>query len=73
MKYQPSILYNHYILTIVKCSFVIPKILCDFFFILQVFSLTTHQLLYTFAGEHARSSFFKHIGQGVTQIHIGMS
>ncbi|XP_063894834.1 dmX-like protein 2 isoform X4 [Helicoverpa armigera] len=37
---------------------------------IKVFSLTTHQLLYTFAGEHARSSFFKHIGQGVTQIHI---
>ncbi|XP_072938045.1 dmX-like protein 2 isoform X3 [Epargyreus clarus] len=37
---------------------------------IKVFSLATHQLLYTFAGEHARSSFFKHIGQGVTQIHI---
>ncbi|CAH2049435.1 unnamed protein product, partial [Iphiclides podalirius] len=37
---------------------------------IKVFSLTTHQLLHTFAGEHARSSFFKHIGQGVTQIHI---
>ncbi|XP_037874527.1 dmX-like protein 2 isoform X1 [Bombyx mori] len=37
---------------------------------IKVFSLTTHQLLYTFAGEHARSSFFKHIGQGVTQIYI---
>ncbi|CAB3244524.1 unnamed protein product [Arctia plantaginis] len=40
---------------------------------IKVFSLTTHQLLYTFAGEHARSSFFKHIGQGVTQIHIDNS
>ncbi|KAI8434147.1 hypothetical protein MSG28_012272 [Choristoneura fumiferana] len=29
---------------------------------LVVFSLMTHQLLHTFAGEHARSSFFKHIG-----------
>ncbi|XP_013140314.1 PREDICTED: dmX-like protein 2 [Papilio polytes] len=37
---------------------------------IKVFSLATHQLLHTFAGEHARSSFFKHIGQGVTQIHI---
>ncbi|XP_063539585.1 dmX-like protein 2 [Cydia strobilella] len=37
---------------------------------IKVFSLMTHQLLHTFAGEHARSSFFKHIGQGVTQIHI---
>lgn len=45
---------------------VIQMIPCN-----QVFSLTTHQLLHTFAGEHARSSFFKHIGQGVTQIHIG--
>ncbi|GBP07756.1 DmX-like protein 2, partial [Eumeta japonica] len=37
---------------------------------IKVFSLGTHQLLHTFAGEHARSSFFKHIGQGVTQLHI---
>ncbi|XP_053611658.1 dmX-like protein 2 isoform X3 [Plodia interpunctella] len=37
---------------------------------IKVFSMSTHQLLHTFAGEHARSSFFKHIGQGVTQIHI---
>ncbi|XP_049871334.1 dmX-like protein 2 isoform X2 [Pectinophora gossypiella] len=37
---------------------------------IKVFSLATHQLLHTFTGEHARSSFFKHIGQGVTQIHI---
>ncbi|XP_045501506.1 dmX-like protein 2 [Colias croceus] len=37
---------------------------------IKVFSLATHQLLHTFAGEHARSSFFKHIGQGVTQIYI---
>ncbi|XP_050676166.1 dmX-like protein 1 [Leptidea sinapis] len=37
---------------------------------IKVFSLSSHQLLHTFAGEHARSSFFKHIGQGVTQIHI---
>ncbi|XP_041980851.1 dmX-like protein 2 isoform X4 [Aricia agestis] len=37
---------------------------------IKVYSLTTHQLLHTFAGEHARSSFFKHIGQGVTQIYI---
>lgn len=29
-----------------------------------------HSLLYSFTGEHARSSFFKHIGQGVTQLHI---
>lgn len=29
-----------------------------------------HHLLYSFPGEHARSSFFKHIGQGVTQLHV---
>lgn len=37
---------------------------------IKVFSLSTHQLLYTFAGEHAKSSFFKNLGQGVTQLHI---
>ncbi|KAG7300161.1 hypothetical protein JYU34_015710 [Plutella xylostella] len=37
---------------------------------IKVFSMGSHQLLHTFAGEHARSSFFKHIGQGVTQLHI---
>ena len=29
-----------------------------------------HQVLYNFPGEHARSSFFKHIGQGVTQLYV---
>lgn len=58
----------------IKCVALSPKE--DYYAIgaadgdIKVFSLTTHQLLYTFAGEHARSSFFKHIGQGVTQIHI---
>jgi hypothetical protein len=28
------------------------------------------QPYFMFPGEHARSSFFKNIGQGVTQLHI---
>ncbi|XP_045775741.1 dmX-like protein 2 isoform X3 [Maniola jurtina] len=58
----------------IKCVSLSPKE--DYYAIgaadgdIKVFSLATHQLLHTFAGEHARSSFFKHIGQGVTQIHI---
>lgn len=28
------------------------------------------QTLYSFPGEHARSSFFKNIGQGVTQLQV---
>lgn len=39
-------------------------------YFIQVWGLTIHQLLYVFPGEHARSSFFKHIGQGVTQLHV---
>ncbi|XP_045511959.1 dmX-like protein 2 isoform X5 [Pieris brassicae] len=58
----------------IKCVALSPKE--DYYAIgaadgdIKVYSLATHQLLHTFAGEHARSSFFKHIGQGVTQIHI---
>ncbi|XP_055600709.1 dmX-like protein 2 isoform X2 [Uranotaenia lowii] len=37
---------------------------------IKVWGLTVHTLLYSFMGEHARSSFFKHIGQGVTQLQI---
>ncbi|XP_075227186.1 rabconnectin-3 alpha isoform X2 [Lycorma delicatula] len=37
---------------------------------IKVWGLTIHHLLFSFPGEHARSSFFKHIGQGVTQLHI---
>ncbi|XP_054286224.1 dmX-like protein 2 isoform X3 [Macrosteles quadrilineatus] len=37
---------------------------------IKVWGLSIHQLLYSFPGEHARSSFFKHIGQGVTQLHV---
>ncbi|KXJ76162.1 hypothetical protein RP20_CCG010172, partial [Aedes albopictus] len=37
---------------------------------IKVWGLTVHTLLYSFIGEHARSSFFKHIGQGVTQLQI---
>lgn len=29
--------------------------------------------MYTFPAEHARSSFFKHIGQGVTQLQVDSS
>ncbi|XP_053689152.1 dmX-like protein 2 isoform X2 [Sabethes cyaneus] len=36
----------------------------------KVWGLTVHTLLYSFMGDHARSSFFKHIGQGVTQLQI---
>lgn len=39
-------------------------------FCFEVWGLSIHQLLYAFPGEHARSSFFKHIGQGVTQLHV---
>ncbi|KAI5722049.1 hypothetical protein M8J76_002899 [Diaphorina citri] len=37
---------------------------------IKVWSLSGNHLLYNFPGEHARSSFFKHIGQGVTQLHV---
>ncbi|KAL1117871.1 hypothetical protein AAG570_004184 [Ranatra chinensis] len=40
---------------------------------IKVWGLTLHQVLYNFPGEHARSSFFKHIGQGVTQLYIDNS
>ncbi|KAF4524386.1 hypothetical protein B566_EDAN009302, partial [Ephemera danica] len=33
-------------------------------------SLATMQPYFMFPGEHARSSFFKNIGQGVTQLHV---
>uniref|UniRef100_A0A6B2EFJ9 Putative rabconnectin n=1 Tax=Phlebotomus kandelakii TaxID=1109342 RepID=A0A6B2EFJ9_9DIPT len=37
---------------------------------LKVWGLTVHTSLYSFPGEHAKGSFFKHIGQGVTQIQV---
>ncbi|XP_051173146.1 dmX-like protein 2 isoform X1 [Leptopilina boulardi] len=37
---------------------------------IKVWGLTVHSLLYSFPGEHPRSSFFKNIGQGVTQLHV---
>ncbi|XP_017883774.1 dmX-like protein 2 isoform X2 [Ceratina calcarata] len=37
---------------------------------IKVWGLTAHSLLYSFPGEHPRSSFFKNIGQGVTQLHV---
>ncbi|XP_058066512.1 dmX-like protein 1 [Anopheles bellator] len=37
---------------------------------IKVWGLTVHTQLYSFMGDHARSSFFKHIGQGVTQLQI---
>lgn len=41
--------------------------------VFQIWNLSTHQLMYTFPAEHARSSFFKHIGQGVTQLQVDSS
>lgn len=38
--------------------------------LVKVWGLTVHTALYSFNGEHARSSFFKHIGQGVTQLQV---
>ncbi|XP_060840547.1 dmX-like protein 2 isoform X2 [Rhopalosiphum padi] len=40
---------------------------------IKIWNLSTHQLMYTFPAEHARSSFFKHIGQGVTQLQVDSS
>ncbi|XP_015601429.1 dmX-like protein 2 isoform X2 [Cephus cinctus] len=40
---------------------------------IKVWGLTVHSLLYSFPGEHARSSFFKNIGQGVTQLQVDSS
>ncbi|XP_076665130.1 rabconnectin-3 alpha isoform X3 [Andrena cerasifolii] len=41
---------------------------------IKIWGLTVHSLLYSFSGEHPRSSFFKNIGQnifqGVTQLHV---
>ncbi|XP_055296544.1 dmX-like protein 2 isoform X5 [Sitodiplosis mosellana] len=37
---------------------------------IRVWGLSVHTSLYTYHGEHAKSSFFKHIGQGVTQIQV---
>ncbi|XP_069696328.1 dmX-like protein 2 isoform X4 [Periplaneta americana] len=40
---------------------------------IKVWGLAVHTALYSFPGEHARSSFFKNIGQGVTQLHVDSS
>ncbi|XP_059484944.1 dmX-like protein 2 [Neocloeon triangulifer] len=40
---------------------------------IKVWSMSTLQPYFMFPGEHARSSFFKNIGQGVTQLHIDSS
>lgn len=37
---------------------------------IKVWGLSVHQQMYNFPGEHARSSFFKNIGQGVTQLKV---
>ncbi|KAL5274949.1 DMXL1 family protein [Megaselia abdita] len=37
---------------------------------IKIWSLSHNALVYTFAGEHSKSSFFKHSGQGVTQLHL---
>ncbi|CAG0879086.1 unnamed protein product [Darwinula stevensoni] len=37
---------------------------------IKVWSLGVHNCMYSFPGEHAKSSFFKTTGQGVTQLHV---
>ncbi|KNC20560.1 hypothetical protein FF38_01893, partial [Lucilia cuprina] len=37
---------------------------------IKIWSLNQYSLISTFTGEHAKNSFFKHIGQGVSQIYI---
>ena len=37
---------------------------------IKVWGLTVHTPLYSFPGEHARSSFFKHTSQGVIQLQV---
>ncbi|CAG0879339.1 unnamed protein product [Cyprideis torosa] len=37
---------------------------------IKVWGLGIHNLLYSFPAEHARSSFFKNMGQGVTQLEV---
>ncbi|XP_075155148.1 rabconnectin-3 alpha [Haematobia irritans] len=37
---------------------------------IKIWSLNQFSLIKTFTGEHAKNSFFKHTGQGVSQIHI---
>ncbi|XP_065362975.1 dmX-like protein 2 [Calliphora vicina] len=37
---------------------------------IKVWSLNQYSLISTFTGEHAKNSFFKHIGQGVSQIYV---
>ncbi|XP_043498193.1 dmX-like protein 2 isoform X6 [Polistes fuscatus] len=37
---------------------------------IKIWGLTVHCLLHSFPAEHPRSSFFKNIGQGVTQLHV---
>lgn len=46
------------------------KFIVNFYFIYQIWGLSSHTQLQYFPGEHARSSFFKHIGQGVSQLHL---
>ena len=46
-----------------------PIIICH----RQVWGLDVHQLLYSFPGEHSKSTFFKNVGSssGVTQVSVG--
>lgn len=37
---------------------------------IKIWSLNQYSLINTYAAEHAKNSFFKHIGQGVSQVHI---
>lgn len=38
-----------------------------------MWGLTVHSQLHSFPAEHAKNSFFKHIGQGVTQLEVDVS
>lgn len=49
---------------------MITYLLSNLYLYFQVWALTVHNALYSFPGEHARSSFFKNIGQGVTQLYV---
>lgn len=38
--------------------------------LLQVWGLSIHNLIYNLPGEHSRSSLFKNLSQGVTQLQL---
>lgn len=41
-----------------------------FFLYFQIWSLNQYSLINSYTAEHAKNSFFKHIGQGVSQVQI---